>query len=244
MNLVLDIGNTKIKWALFNQREIKESGFFKLLDFKIEISRILKVNYSIQSITIVTVVDLNSFQNLFLETINQKGIKVFFVNNDLNIPFKNNYISKSTLGLDRFCNIMAVSNEKTHCLVIDVGTCLKIDFLHLYKGYLGGSIAPGLPMRLKSMHHYTNKLPLLDYNGGVPAMFGLTTQESMFSGAFNGLKNEITAIVNQINFEYENSVKVFLTGGDALFFEKDIKNNIFVDKFLTLKGANEIFIYN
>lgn len=242
MNLVLDVGNTKIKWALFDVDKLLSNGFFNYDDYQNNIDQILSSNQNINSITISSVVDFCDNIKVYFEKL-AKTLIVFFVNLKVKLPFENHYKSE-TLGLDRLCNIMAVSNQKSHCLVIDVGTCLKFDFLHRIKGYFGGVISPGLPMRLKSMHEYTSKLPNLIYKNQPTSLFGLTTEECILNGAYNGVLNEIKLMIANTKSEFGEEVKVFLTGGDAVFFEKDLKNNIFVDKFLTLRGVNEIFRYN
>lgn len=242
MNLVLDVGNTKIKWALFDVDKLLSNSFFNYDDYQQAIDEIILLNKNINSISISSVVDFDDAVKVYFEKLTAT-LNVFKINSKVKLPFQNRYKSE-TLGLDRLCNIMAVSNQNAHCLVIDIGTCLKFDFLHHQKGYLGGSISPGLPMRLKSMHDYTSKLPNLIYKNQHVEIFGLTTEECMIYGAYNGVLSEIKMMIGNTKSKFGESVKVFLTGGDAVFFEKDLKNNIFVDKFLTLRGVNEIFTYN
>ena len=242
MNLVLDVGNTKIKYALFNDSEMIIQGLMDWNNYQHQIDEILLKNKNTLSVSISTVVEFNDDVNAYFNKLTST-LMVYFVSIKSKLPFVNHYKS-DTLGLDRLSNVMAVVKQKENCLVIDVGTCLKFDFLHYQKGYLGGLIAPGLPMRLKSMHDYTSKLPQLNYNYQHTNLFGLNTQECMINGAYNGVLNEIIGVVSSTKSQFGDKLKVFLTGGDAVFFEKDLKNNIFVDKFLTLRGINEIFRYN
>ena len=71
-----------------------------------------------------------------------------------------------TLGIDRIALVSAAAHkyQDTNVLVIDAGTCITYDFLNSDNEYLGGAISPGLSMRYKSLHTFTDKLPLLEAN--------------------------------------------------------------------------------
>ena len=77
----------------------------------------------------------------------------------------------------------------------------------------------------------------------MPQKVGKSTISSMLSGAVRGLILEIDGFIQEYEKSYEN-LKVILTGGDAKLFEKELKNGIFADPNLVLKGLNEILIYN
>ena len=59
----------------------------------------------------------------------------------------------------------------------------------------------------------------------------------------NGLIAEADGIINKYKEQYP-ALKCVITGGDAPFFEKRLKNSIFADQFLVLKGLNEILEFN
>ena len=65
----------------------------------------------------------------------------------------------------------------------------------------------------------------------------------MLSGVVNGLIGEMKSFIGEYEQQYKE-LKIVLTGGDAIFFEKELKNGIFADPNLVLKGLNEILIYN
>ncbi len=161
------------------------------------------------------------------------------------LPLENLYKTPETLGKDRIAAIVATSiNYKgENVLVIDMGTCVTYDFLNANNQYLGGAISPGFEMRFKALNTFTGKLPKVEYKQDTPELIGNSTKNSILSGVFNGLKHEIQETINQYNLQY-NNLKVVLTGGDIKLFDLEPKNRIFADKFLVLKGLNEILNYN
>ena len=154
--------------------------------------------------------------------------------------------SPQTLGKDRIAAVIGAQSllPAKNLLVIDAGSCITYDFLTGDRHYLGGAISPGVQMRLRSMNNYTNKLPLLSWEGVErPQSIGRTTITSMLSGVINGIIGEMKSFIFEYEQQYER-LKIVLTGGDSIFFEKELKNGIFADPNLVLKGLNEILIYN
>ena len=170
----------------------------------------------------------------------------FFIdlNEYTNIPIKNLYDSKSTLGKDRLAAVIGANNfyPKSNVLVIDMGTAITFDFINKKDQYLGGSISPGLEMRFSALNHFTGKLPLLKKNEKF-SLIGSNTESAIISGVQNGIIFEIDSYINNIKKEYED-LKTILTGGDAIFFDKKLKNTIFVDLNLNFIGLNTILEYN
>ena len=161
------------------------------------------------------------------------------------LPIEMQYESPDTLGYDRLANAIGarkLAPAGRHALVIDVGTCLKFDFIHAEEGYFGGAISPGVQMRYRSLHRDTHALPLVDSKE--PAdLIGRNTSKSIHSGVINGMSAEIEGVIQRYQSEF-NPLAVFLTGGDAQIFEKALKNDIFAHSFLTLVGLNDILEFN
>ena len=149
-----------------------------------------------------------------------------------------------TLGVDRIaavCGAFALFPEK-NCLVIDAGSCITYDVLDQKGNYCGGSISPGLEMRLKAMHTFTARLPLVKVNQQVN-LIGNSTESCLQSGALYGVLAEIEGIVEKYNQNYAE-LRVIMCGGDASLFENQLKPTIFVAPDLVLKGLNRILLQN
>ena len=127
-------------------------------------------------------------------------------------------------------------------LVIDAGTCITYDLINSKKEYLGGSISPGIQMRYNALHQFTSQLPLLE-SVDTAMLTGVNTEESIHSGIINGVFVEIDGIIQRYTNQYPD-IKVIVTGGNAKFFDKGLKNTIFAKPNLLMEGLNKILDYN
>ena len=231
MNLVLDIGNSYIKIALFEKSELIQK--FQFSDnFEKNILDTLS-NYEIKYSIISNV---GKIENTIIELLNNTT-NLLFLSNQLKFPFKNLYNSKNTLGQDRLALVSAAAFKfpKDNVLIIDAGSCITYDFKN---EYLGGGISPGISMRFKSLNSFTTNLPLISSTNSFK-LVGDTTKNSLISGVMNGTVSEINGIIKQYFKEFKN-IKIILTGGDSNFLRKRIKNSIFADQNFLLKGLNKL----
>lgn len=239
MNLAVDVGNSCIKLAYFeNSRQVMELTT-QPADLK-KIKSFLGRVKTFDSIIFSSVVKETGGLKKILRTKTKKFIELQF---KLRLPLHIKYETPHTLGHDRIANaagaVFLFPGKPT--LVIDAGSCLKFDFTDAKRNFMGGAISPGLNMRYKALHHFTARLPLLSPAEEFPVM-GINTHESIISGVQNGMINEISGVITQYKKKYK-SVKVILTGGDWPFFVNHLKNPIFVAPNLTLLGLNEILKY-
>ncbi len=239
MNLIIDVGNTRIKAAVFENDTLLEVFVFdsnELID-KVD----LFINkYSIDKGIISSVKNISKNE---LDQLNKK-FSFLILDSSTKVPFKNLYKTPQTLGVDRIALVANAVEKfyKKNVLIIDAGTCITYDFVNDSQEYLGGAISLGIEMRYKALNNYTSKLPLLEKN--IPENFiGKTTDENIHSGVNNGVLNEINGVIEQ--YERENSVlTIVLTGGDTYFLAKQLKSSIFANPNFVLEGLNTILIYN
>lgn len=239
MILAIDVGNTRVKAAVFEQNTLKELKTFNQKDFLINI-KTLKETYSVPKAIIASVSKLDIENLKFLE----ENFKLTKVNSSTKVPFQNLYTTPTTLGVDRIClaSAAAIQYPNQNVLVIDAGTCITYDFLNDKNEYLGGAISPGIEMRYKSLPEFTANLPLLEKE--IPENFiGNNTFSSIHSGIINGVLKEIEGVINQYEEEFMK-LTVVLTGGDTNFLSEQLKNSIFANQNFLLQGLNDILIFN
>lgn len=239
MNLVIDIGNTRIKIAVFQNSKLIHNEIItnkSLLAKAIEIIKKFECTNAI--ISSVGLVKKSQIDKLSTE------IKLVKLNFKTKVPFKNKYSTIKTLGVDRIALISSAISKfpKKNVLIIDAGTCITYDFLDSRGYYFGGSISPGINMRYQSLHTFTNKLPLLAPIDTCQ-LIGGTTEESIHSGVINGVISEIDSFINKYR-KKNKDLTVVLTGGDANFLANKLKNGIFANPFFLLEGLNNILVYN
>lgn len=239
VNLIIDIGNTASKIAIFEQGEIKEMirCSNQSLDELVALCR----QYPIQKGILSSVVSIN-------ETIRQQlsllPFPVLEFTYQTPIPIRNLYQTPQTLGVDRLAAVVAAYYQKPNnpALVIDAGTCITYDFLDEHGQYWGGNISPGMEMRFKALHSFTDKLPYVAVSGETP-LYGNSTETAIRAGVIRGIEHEICGYIKQLQKNYP-SLLVFLTGGNEFSFDTNLKSGIFADGFLVLKGLNRILEYN
>lgn len=233
MNLIIDIGNTLVKYALFNNDQLVE---------------ILKTS-EIETGKVNTLIKEFDIKNVIISSVRKEmnwnlDVEVIHLSHKTSLPINLNYKTPETLGKDRIANIVAVSEEypNKNAVVIDAGTCITYDFINKNKEYLGGRISPGLEMRYKSLNEFTELLPKLSVSGE-SKFIGDDTDSSIFSGVEQGVLSEVDSLISVFRKENEDLI-VVVTGGDTFFFENALKNSIFADQNLVLKGLNIILKYN
>lgn len=238
-NLVFDIGNTLAKYAVFEDDEILFVDNIDVLDSKV-CEDIIKDN-DIEAVIFSAVGKLDTAVVKHAKTLLSN---VILADSNTNLPCINLYETKETLGFDRIaaCIGAACVCPNKNLLVIDAGSAITFDVMTAEKEYLGGLISPGLSMRYRALEHFTAKLPLCKISEETP-LIGKTTIDSIVGGVQNGVISELDAYICKINAKYPD-VHVFLTGGDAFFFDKKLKNGIFVNQKLLFYGLNRILKYN
>ncbi|MGO3706636.1 MAG: type III pantothenate kinase [Mesonia hippocampi] len=243
MNLILDIGNTYCKLAVFENTKLIVQKRFLAGELLARLTDFLKKNTGITHGIVSSVAKIPPKSIALLE----KSLKLIQLTSKTPIPFDNKYKTPSSLGIDRIALMAKAASYPTQGakLVIDAGTCITFDFLTEKNAYLGGAISPGLQMRYKAMHTFTEKLPLLKTEDvKLPvSLIGNTTVACMDSGVVCGASLEIDAYIDRIKKKYKD-LTVILTGGDSLLLSKNLKNSIFVHPNFLLEGLDTILEFN
>jgi type III pantothenate kinase len=237
-NLVIDIGNTHIKIAVFEQDSLLHTEHYPELDSK-TLNNLLE-RFAINK-AIISSVKKNSEE--WETVLNEKAGLIYF-NTEMTTGIINHYLSPKTLGTDRLAAVIGAWYLYPYksTLVIDAGTCIKYDYIDAGANYFGGSISPGLKMRYNSLHDYTAGLPLIGSDEGFNNEYGNTTQSAIMSGVQNGIKYELSGFIKSYKRDGQE-LNIVLTGGDSIFFDTLLKNSIFapyikIEPYLVLKGLN------
>lgn len=170
--------------------------------------------------------------------------KIIELHHDSNLPVRLIYKTPHTLGRDRIagaCGALALYPGR-HCLIIDAGTCITTDMVLAGGIFIGGNIAPGISMRLQSMHDHTARLPLVEPAFPILPM-GDTTMHALQNGALLGAIMEIEGIIFRMRQAY-GDLSVVITGGDAGMLAGRLEYQIFVEPELVLHGLYKILSLN
>lgn len=251
MNLVIDVGNTLTKAALFKNKELYALWKGTQLDEK-ALSAFIG-DEQVKAAIVSSVRSDGESETSGLDFIEKMDFPVIQAGPHLKIPLKILYETPETLGSDRLAAALGgyALYPGENVLVFNAGTCLTSDFVNSSGEYLGGTISPGLRMRLRSLHDYTGKLPEIDlplapsqkWLTEMNPLPGKTTHESILSGVIHGMIFEIDGLVES----WQKKIRFFnviLSGGDGIFFDKKLKNRIFALDNIVLYGLNVMLQHN
>ena len=246
MLLAVDIGNTRIKVAVFEGSILLERFDFGPSELQNKIEFILNKYQNASDLVVASVGNIE--KEAFLTFKNQ--LKLHFLNHENPFPFNNKYATPNSLGIDRMVlasgAVLKFPNQNR--LVIDAGTCITYDFIDENDNYLGGAISPGIRLRYDALYNYTSKLPLLTLESfeeqskalNKENFIGNSTQNAIHSGVLNGTINEINGFIAQYQRVYPKFI-IILTGVDTEFLSKRLKNTIFANSNFLLESLNQTF---
>ncbi|KAA5546401.1 type III pantothenate kinase [Adhaeribacter rhizoryzae] len=236
-NLAIDMGNSAIKYAFFAGSALERTSQVSTPDELLQQPEIAAIDNII----------LSSVRTGGAELAERLAYTGTFISLDYTtpVPLQNHYQTPQTLGMDRLAAAVGANYlfPDCDCLVIDAGTCITCDLVDKEKNFRGGSISPGLQMKFRAMHTFTQKLPLVEQTNLPVPLAGRTTVEAMQSGVLNGTVAELNGFISAYA-EICDQLVVVLCGGDAAFFETSLKAPIFAVPELVLIGLNRILNYN
>lgn len=216
MNLIVDIGNSTAKAAVFKDGEMV---LRKRLNANLEdgIAMIVE-EFDIDACAYSSV---GKVRPELGEAIKHMVPEVFHVTGETATPLICDYLTPETLGADR----LAAAVGAAYCcpghdlLIVDAGTCITYDYVSASGHYLGGNISLGMGMRLRALHEQTARLPLVSAEGEAP-FIGRNTQQAIRTGVIRGMDYEIKSYIRDMRQQHADA-RVFLTGGNGYRFAQE-----------------------
>lgn len=237
MILLADFGNTRVKVAVREQ-----DGSLKLIySGPVDLDRMKRAaaGLSVEGGMWCSVREPDYLVREWMESLDMTQFTA-----STPIPIRNDYSSPRTLGMDRLAAAVGAWSMQpgNDILVVDAGTAVTFDLVSADGAYKGGNIAPGIELRFKALHEYTDALPLVNAKGEIP-LFGNDTATAIRSGVVNGIRHELYGFITRLSSTYP-SLLVFLTGGDAGFFDIIGKSTTFAVPDLVLRGLARVVDFN
>lgn len=242
MNLVIDIGNSRTKVAVLENGQIETSNIYDI--FGSSQLKKIKESYPLINKAILSSVASSEHYKEIKSELSNKYKNFVELTSETPLPIENLYKTKKTLGLDRLAAVIGANliYPGNDILVIDAGTAITFDLIDKNRRFLGGNISPGLDIRFKALSEYTGRLPKVSAAESWP-LLGTSTEEAIQSGVQNGILFEVDTMIDRMKAKWPG-LKIVITGGDAMLFDRKLKNTIFVNFEITLLGLNRILEYN
>ncbi|MFR9602597.1 MAG: type III pantothenate kinase [Rikenellaceae bacterium] len=183
MNLIIDIGNSRVKVAVMDGGEVVD---FAATDNYTE--DIVKKFVSKYDISRSIVSSTRGLQSCVVDSVGSIVGHCLFFDTDVRVPIDISYATPHTLGRDRLAAAVGAREMfgEKDMLIVDFGTAITIDLVTRQGGFEGGSISAGVMLRFRALHDFTAVLPLCE-----PTFEELevarTTKDAVMQGVMNGI---------------------------------------------------------
>ena len=237
--MVVDIGNTLVKLAVFDRGEIVFQRCVERLH-----PSMLEELFAAWPVRRAVVASTRGEVDEVADLLRPRVEYLLEFSSQTPVPIGNAYLTPETLGRDRLAAAVGAAAlcPGRDVLIVDFGTAVTIDLVTADGTFRGGCISPGMKTRFRALHDYTAKLPLCGPTED-EQLQGLTTEEAIRLGVMNSLTFEIEGYIARMREKIDDLCVIF-TGGDAKYFAKRIKNTIFANCNLVFCGLDRILEYN
>lgn len=241
MNLAIDIGNTWVKVAVIEDRQVVDTFRSEEITPDYLEWTVFGVYPHIRNGILVSTRGDHPEIREYLE--NKLSTFTYFTH-DTPVPIENLYGTPETLGLDRLAASVGANAAypEDNVLIFDLGTAITIDFVTDKGEYKGGNISPGAGVRFRALNQFTSRLPLRALPEE-PGFMGASSADAIENGVANGIIYEIEGYINRFSKEFSN-LRIIFTGGDGDYFARRINHPVFVTSNLVVYGLNKILEYN
>lgn len=249
MLLAADIGNTSITLGIFDEEALVEEyrlasdKDLPLEEYEVLLKSLCK-DFKIEGAIISSVVEelTNKFKTAVDNTFKLKSI---ILSNDINTGVKIAIDNPQEAGADRIANAAGAYILYKHpVIVVDFGTATTFDIVNGRGEFIGGIIAPGVNLQLKSLNKFTSKLPRIEVALSNCAI-GHNTSDAILSGVLRGTAAMIDGLVEQCENELGEKAVVVATGGYSGLIANYLKRPFdFINPTLTLEGLRHLYQIN
>lgn len=238
--LCIDIGNSAVKYGLFNDDESEK--VFSTVHGDLNDNIIAGLDFEKAFVSSV----VPSINEKVIQLVKSSGIEPVVISSKSNYNLKIKYGTPETLGIDRVCGAEGALylqkqsgySPEDVIITVDCGTATTVNIVEYEAVFSGGMIAPGINLMFKSLNEYTSQLPLVnthDYDG----FTGKTTKGSIATGVINSTIGLINLTVSYLEKNFRN-INIYLTGGSSKVISENLERHHTVIEHLNLIGLNSL----
>lgn len=234
--LVVDVGNTRIKWGRCAHEKVTESASLPPDEAEAWRAQWETWHVARDQPWIVSGVHPQR-RDVLVAWLRERCDQVHVLTSFRQVPIEIEVDAPERVGIDRLLNAAAVNQRRragAAAVVIDAGSAVTVDYVDGAGVFRGGAIFPGLRLMAKALHDYTALLPMIAVTGAADAP-GKSTEEAIRAGVYHAVLGGIERLIG----EYRRSggaLDVFLTGGDAKLLTAGMLAPVQVWPEMTLEG--------
>ncbi len=255
MILALDLGNTNIKSALFEDGKLANSWRMSSVRHRTadELGIMMESFFDhigrkaseVDGVIISSVIPAMNFTIEHMCSLYFSRAEVMFVGPGIKTGMNIRYDNPKELGSDRICNAVAAYRLYGGPVVtVDFGTATTFGVVSEKGDFLGGAICPGIIISMDALTERTAKLPRVELIKP-KSVIGKNTANCIQSGVVYGYVGQVDYIINKIQMELEQpDIKVIATGGMSKLISEYSHYDITINSTLTLEGLYMIYRLN
>ena len=219
MKLLVDIGNSRIKWACISLVGLTKSQNFNLnkTEIKDSLTRHWKEISDVEAIFVSNIAGEKIAQQLSEWTTKQWELEPKFVTSEQKrFGVVNAYKQPEKLGVDRWLSlIVARQYARMATCVIDCGTAITLDIVTKHGEHQGGMIIPGLKLMRQALTHNTNAIKNISDKGSEFKILAINTFSAVQSGTLYSITATVERLISDLRQQFNNRIRFIITGGDA-----------------------------
>lgn len=226
--VVVDIGNTCMKWGLCQNNTIVKICSLPHEDVTAWEQQISLWELPRPLSWVITGV-VPQKRSIFADWLQAQGHHVQLLIHPQQLPLRISLERPERAGIDRLLDAVAANGRRprgTPAIVVDIGSATTVDLIDSEGCFRGGAILPGLRLMIQSLHDYTALLPRIEIPRHAPAVPGLSTTHALELGVFWAVTGGILALIAEYQKECTKTAVVFVTGGDASIVAPKIPDSI------------------
>jgi type III pantothenate kinase len=236
--LVVDVGNSRIKWGRCQDGQIIDSVSLAADDPKAWQEQLGLWNIPGTVSWVLAGVHPQRRDRL-AEWLRQRGDRVQILDDWQQLSLRVRVERPVWVGIDRLLNAVAASRRVrpgVPAVLVDAGSAVTVDWLDESGAFAGGAIFPGLRLMAQALHDYTALLPLVQVKQPAPPLPATSTPAAMEAGIFWAVAGGIQALIARLSSRAAEPAEVFLTGGDGLLLATVMHPDVRTWPNMTLEG--------
>lgn len=245
MQLLVDVGNSRIKWAFFDGRDLHQPQVanHQNVNFDRFLHHIWRDLDTPSKVWITNVAgdEIGEALTSWIRTIWHQH-PIFLQSQSHAFGVINGYQHPQALGHDRWLGLIAAFNafdRQYPVCVIDCGTCLTIDVVDAQGYHLGGLLLPGIHTMRQALSLYTDGCQFSSHisaNVSSKSLLAKNTQEGMIGGTLFAAVAYVERFIAEIHEEFSDDLKILISGGEAPILMKLVAKDLIFKPHIVLEG--------
>jgi type III pantothenate kinase len=237
--LVVDVGNTRIKWGLCDATLVVDCAALPA-DDPAAWQQQLDAWHLTGALTWVLSGVHPGRRDRLADWLGERGDTYRLVTAPSQLPLEVVLEHPEKAGIDRLLNAVAVNTRRrpnAAAVIVDAGSAVTVDYLDEHGVFRGGAILPGLRLMAQALHDYTALLPVAELSAEI-AVPATSTHSALGAGIFCAVLGGIAELIARLQKQtpIDTPLDVFLGGGDAPLLMGQLPYTIQHWPLMTLEG--------